>query len=138
MKRLSYQGILRQRIVVAALTLGLLTVIIGVSIELYASTQRTTLPSAIQRLIVPLDPLIDLDTIEALEEKQFVSLEEARQRVQNQVNQGVAPATEEATASAEITTGLPLVPEEEIIPPTSSSPSNDAPPAISEEPLPEN
>jgi hypothetical protein len=97
MKRYSYQALLRQRVVVAGLTLGLLTVMVGVGIELYVSTQRTTLPATTKGLIEPLDPLLDLKTVDALEQKKFVPLDEAKNRVQTEISQG-APAAE-ATGS---------------------------------------
>lgn len=102
MKRYSYQALLRQRIVVAGLTLGLLTVMIGVGIELYISTQRTTLPETTRSLIVPLDPLLDLKTVDTLEQKRLVPLDEAKSRVQTEISAGTPAAEGEATPSAAI------------------------------------
>lgn len=145
MRRVSYKGILRQREVVAGLTLALLVVMLGVGIELYVSTQRTTLPATTRQLIEPLDPLIDLDTIEALEGKRAVSLQEAKTRVESAVNLGVAPATEEeGTPSAEAVQGTPPVSgvdtgptAESQLPEPTPTPIVEEAPAVGDELLPE-
>ena len=143
MKRASYKGLLRQREVVAGLTLALLVVMVGVGLELYTSTQRTTLPATVRSLIEPLDPLIDLKTIEALELKRAVSLQEAKTRVESSVNSGIAPATEEeGTPSAEPVQGTapPVVEEnsaESQLPEATPTPPPEEAPAIGEEALPE-
>lgn len=142
MRRTNYRSLLRQREVVAGLTLALLAVMVGVGIELYVSTQRTTLPETTQRLIEPLDPLIDLKTIEALEDKQAVSLEQAKSRVETVINQGVPPATEESTPSAQTTEETAPVPiegptAESQLPEATPTPAPEEAPAVGEEPLPE-
>lgn len=143
MRRLTYKGILRQREVVAGLTLALLVVMLGVGIELYVSTRQTTLPATTRRLIEPLDPLIDLETIEALEDKRAVPLQEAKAQVERAVNLSIAPATEEeGTPSGEPVQGTPPPVAEEsealLLPePTPTPVPTEEAPAVGDEPLPE-
>lgn len=112
-KHYSYAALLRQREVLAALTLGLVTVMAGVGIELTLTSQRTTIDPAVQRLIEPLDPLLDLKTVERLEGYQNLTLETARAAVREQ---SLRPAvTVEET--------LPLQDQEEIVPEESASSS---------------
>ncbi len=115
MRRLTYGGILRQRVVVAALTLGLLTVAVGIGIELYLSTQRTTLPAGIKQLIEPLNPLIDLKTIETLEKKQYVTVDEARQHLREIITIAESP---QGTAEGALLPLVPLPAGEELLPGT--------------------
>lgn len=134
MKRYSYQLLLRQRLVVAALTLGLLAIMIGVGIELYLSTQRTTLPPTTQKLLTPLDPLLDLKTIDALEQKRTVTIDQAKSRVQTEINLNVPPATEEElipTPTPAPPAGTPVPTPE---PTPTPEPGPEAPPAVEEAP----
>lgn len=101
MRHYSYRTLYQQRVVVAGLTLGLLAVIVGVSFELYLSTQRTTIPSTVSRLTTPLDPLIDVSVVEKLETYRLVTQPEARGRVQQSLEETpVAPLTEPAEGEA--------------------------------------
>ncbi|MCD8484073.1 hypothetical protein LRY65_03380 [Candidatus Woesebacteria bacterium] len=119
MKRLSYAGILRQRLVVAGLTLGLIAVMIGVGIDIYLSNTRTTIPSTTRALTEPLNPQLDVETVLTLESYETVTTEGARTYVREILlrQQQEAAAEEaavqeslgelglvEATESAETTT----------------------------------
>ncbi len=99
MKRYNYQALLRQRSVVAALTIGLLAAMLGTGIELYVSTKETTVTPVIKTLTEPLDPLLDLNTIEQLEQKRLVTVDEAREGVLQNINANPPPG-ETATRSA--------------------------------------
>lgn len=92
----SYTSILRQRTVVAALTLGLVTVMTGLFIELTLTAQRTTISASVKRLMEPLDPLLDMKTVERLESYQAVSLDTAKSFVQELLNR---PPTEVETVA---------------------------------------
>lgn len=93
-RKTTYQGLLHQRTLVAGLTLGLVAVMIGVSVDLIFTGQRSTIPATTQRLIVPLDPQLDISVIEAVEGYQEVTVEEARQGVSQPVTPSPEPILE--------------------------------------------
>lgn len=109
LKRFSYGTLLRQRLVIAALTLGLVAVFIGVIVDLIAVSQRTTIPPEVQRLIVPLNPQLDVSTVERLEATQLVTLPQAKEFVR----QARLSATTSAPEASESATPSPTpVPDE--------------------------
>ncbi len=149
MKHFSYATILRQRLVVAGLTLGLIAVMIGVGIDIYISNNRTTIPSSTRALTEPLDPQLDVDTVLRLESYETVTVESARafvrqhlQQLQRDLEQeeaevqealqelglpGLAEGAESSqdTQDAEDTTS-PFLLEEEIPTDGSDAPTTDA------------
>lgn len=110
MKRFSYGSLLRQRLVVAALTLGLVAVAIGVMVDIIAVSQRTTIPPEVQRLIVPLNPQLDITTVERLEATQQVTLPQAREFVREaqQASGESSTATSSASPSPTPSTLTPV------------------------------
>lgn len=102
MKRFSYSSLLRQRLVIAGLTLGLVAVAIGVIVDIVAVSQRTTIPPEVQRLILPLNPQLDVSTVERLEATQQVTLPQARDFVRQAQQQGPTD-TPQATPSGTLT-----------------------------------
>ncbi len=105
----SYASILRQRTVVAGLTLGLVTIMTGLSIELSVTANKSTISAAVQRLMEPLDPLLDLKTIERLESYQPVSLTTAKGFVQELRNRPDIEVENQVTPQAPIQIGAPVV-----------------------------
>lgn len=99
----SYGSLLRQRVVVAGLTLGLVTIMTGLFIELTLTSKKTTIDSSVQRLIEPLNPLLDLKTVEKLEAYPLVTKEAIRSAIVprnvNGVGEIVPNETPEAATS---------------------------------------
>lgn len=77
----SYGGLQRNRLIVAGLTLGLVTVMFGVLLDIALSGQRTTIAAPTQRLIAPLNPQLDLTVLERIESYELVTFEQAREGV---------------------------------------------------------
>lgn len=77
----TYSGLLRRRILVATLTLGLVAVVLGVLIDLIVTGQRSTIAAPTQKLIAPLNPQLDLEVLEQLEAYELVTFEQAREGV---------------------------------------------------------
>ncbi len=139
----SYSGLLRNRLILVGLTLGLVTVIFGVLLDIFLSSQRTTIARPTQQLIAPLDPRLNLEVIERLEQYELVTFEQAREGVrQSRLEQGsgalvevgsIAPPVE--MAGGDIVPVAPTVPAQSEFsePATESAAINQAPP---EEPLP--
>lgn len=78
-RRFSYSSLLKQRIILAGLTLGLVAVAIGVMIDIFATSKKTTIPPKVRQLIQPLNPQLNLTVIEKLEKYELVTLSQARQ-----------------------------------------------------------
>lgn len=75
---ISYQSILRQRAMVAALTLGLIAVLIWTIGEIVLTERKSpSIPAA--RLIEPLNPELDLSLVQQLEALPLVTAETAKQ-----------------------------------------------------------
>lgn len=55
------------------------TVFCWVGISLYLSQQKTKIPSAVQKLALPLSPIIDRETIQEIESRRFFSDDELQQ-----------------------------------------------------------
>ena len=87
MKHLSYTAILRQRLVVAGLTLGLITVMIGVGIDIYLKNTQSTIPGSTRALTQPLNPQLDVATVERLESYETVTTNGARVFVRQLLDQ---------------------------------------------------
>lgn len=77
----SYSVLQSHRLLVVGLTIGLVTVIFGVMIDLVLSGQRTSISLPTQQLIAPLNPQLDLRVVEQVEEYEFVSFDQAREGV---------------------------------------------------------
>lgn len=77
----SYRALLRGRLLVAGLTLGLVVVMVGVIMDLLLTSRRTTIAKPTQKLIAPLNPQLDLSVIETLENYELVTFEDAREGV---------------------------------------------------------
>jgi len=140
MQRLSYSGLLRQRVVVAGLTLGLLTVMIGVMVDIYLANTQTKIPSSTRALTAPLDPQLDIETVQRIESYEAVSVAgarayvrqivQARQTAQQAEDAAVQESLQSlgleelASASAEQTnTGPTNVSEQVISPFTTGTPT---------------
>lgn len=132
-KHYSYGSLLRQRVVVAGLTLGLVTIMTGLFIELTVTSKKSTIDSSVQKLIEPLNPLLDLKTVDTLESYPLVTKEAIRSAIapkdtgsvgQIVPNEDGASGASPAPASAQ----TPVV-----TPPSQPSPEPDIPPAISAE-----
>lgn len=95
-RKVTYRSLLRQRAAVAGLTLGFVAVVIGVSLDLFFTGRRSTIPATTQRLIVPLNPQLNIGVIEAVESYELVTVEDARQGVTNQSLPSPEPITEPA------------------------------------------
>lgn len=87
MKRFSYAAILRQRTIVAGLTLGLIAVMIGVGIDIYISNNTTTISGSTRALTEPLNPQLDVETVETLESYETVTVVGARAFVRQFLDQ---------------------------------------------------
>lgn len=85
----NYGALLRQRIVVAGLTLGLVTIMVGIFIELTVTSKKSTIDSSVQRLIQPLNPLLDLQTVETLEGYPLITREAIRTAITPKDVEGV-------------------------------------------------
>ncbi len=97
MRRISYGSLLRQRMVVAALTLGLITAMIGVGIDIYLANTRTTIPNTTRALTEPLDPQLNIETVVTLESYETVTVESAKIYVRDFITaQQAAQQQEEA------------------------------------------
>lgn len=77
----NYGALLRQRIVVAGLTLGLVTIMIGIFIELTVTSNKSTIDNSVQKLIEPLNPLLDLKTVDTLESYPLITREAIRSAI---------------------------------------------------------
>lgn len=77
----SYRSLLRQRAVLAGLTLGFVVLIFWVFLELAIASQKTTVPGSVRRLVEPLNPELDLTVVEKLEQYENVTVEQARQGI---------------------------------------------------------
>lgn len=124
-KHYSYGVLIRNRMVLAGLTLGLVTIMLGVFIELTLTSQRSTISPTVQKLIEPLNPLLDIETVERLEEYPLVTREAIREAIAPRDVAGVgavAPNTvvfpgEEATPPVPETTQPIASPEPASQPP---------------------
>jgi hypothetical protein len=96
----SYGYLLRQRVVVAGLTLGLVTIMTGLFIELTLTSKKTTIDNSVQRLIEPLNPLLDLKTVEKLEAYPLVTKEAIRSAIVPRDVNGVGEIVPNETSEA--------------------------------------
>lgn len=87
MRHFSYIALLRQRTIVAGLTLGLIAVMIGVGIDIYISNNRSTIPSTTRSLTDPLNPQLDVTTVETIESYETVTVDGARLFVRGYIDQ---------------------------------------------------
>jgi hypothetical protein len=112
----NYSHLLRQRVVLLGLTLGLITIFLGVMIELAVSSQKTKIPPAVQRLILPLNPQLDVKTVEKIESYPPVTLDVARSELSRTRTTTPVPIEEAiATESAVVESPAPTpTPEAEL------------------------
>jgi len=74
--RITYKGLQQQRLVLIALVLGLVAVSVGILLEVYHRGARVTqITPAVQRLAVPLNPVLNTDVLSQLDTYEQLSLE---------------------------------------------------------------
>jgi hypothetical protein len=131
----SYGALLRQRIVVAGLTLGLVTIMIGLFIELTVTSKKSTIDSSVQRLIEPLNPLLDLKTVQTLERYPIVTKEAIRSAITPKDVSGVGQIVPNETGETSAASSTSPAPSQAPAPSPSPEPSPEPeiPPGISAE-----
>lgn len=73
---ITYKGLQQQRLVLAALVLGLVAVFVGILLEVYYRGARATqISPAVQRLATPLNPVLNTDVLSQLDTYEQLSLE---------------------------------------------------------------
>jgi hypothetical protein len=88
----TYRHLQINRVIVAGLTLGLITVMFGVILDIALTGQRNTIATPTLKLIEPLNPQLDLSVVDRLERYEFVSFEQAREGVRTSRDQDAAQA----------------------------------------------
>ncbi len=141
MKRYSYGSILRQRLVMAGLTLGLVTIMLGLFIELAVTSKKSTIDNSVRQLIEPLNPLLDLETVTRLEGYRAITPEVIRAAVRPVDVAGVGAMVPNEEAPASPSASFPAaspnaatqpLPPEEISPDPSALETNSPPDAATE------
>jgi hypothetical protein len=88
----TYRHLQMSRVIVAGLTLGLITVMFGVILDIALTGQRNTIATPTLKLIEPLNPQLDLSVVDRLERYEFVSFEQASEGVRTSRDQDAAQA----------------------------------------------
>lgn len=83
-RRLSYDALRRQRVVLAGLVLALVVVMLWVIIELTTSHSSSQVEAELQELAQPLNPTLDTDVLEQIQSYEYISPQEARRVIQEQ------------------------------------------------------
>lgn len=112
MKHFHYAALLRDRTLVAALTLGLVVVMVGMGIELIVNSERSTIAAPTQKLIAPLDPQLDVKTVERLESYKSVGLDEAKRFLRERLTVAATPLPTPTPEPTEVP--LPSIPPEAV------------------------
>jgi len=74
--RITYRGLQQQRLVLAALVLGLVAVFVGILLEVYYRGARATnISPSVQRLATPLNPVLNTEVLGQLDTYEQLSLE---------------------------------------------------------------
>lgn len=74
--RITYKGLQQQRLVLAALVLGLVAVFVGILLEVYYRGARATqISPAVRRLATPLNPVLNTEVLTQLDTYEQLSLE---------------------------------------------------------------
>lgn len=101
----SYAILEHRRLLVVGLTIGLVTVLFGVMLDLILSGQRSTISLPTQKLIALLNPQLNLTVIEQVEGYELVTFEQAREAVRQARLESATPAVVEL---------MPVVPVPEV------------------------
>ena len=96
----SYNSLYLRRVMVAGLTLGLVTIMVGLFIELTLTSKKSTIDNSVQKLIEPLNPLLDLKTVEKLENYPLVTKEAIRSAIVPKNVNGVGEVVPNETTPA--------------------------------------
>jgi hypothetical protein len=90
-RQFSYVNLVQQKALLVALTLGLVAVLFWMGIDIIATSRRTKIPAAVQRLAAPLNPLLNLAIVQTLESYPLLTPEQVRSAVE-QKRAGASPS----------------------------------------------
>ncbi len=75
-KPVGFKDLLKRKDVLYIFILGLVIVVIWIGINVYSSLQKTTIPPEVAKQTIPLNPVIDTQTLDNLQSRTLYSKEE--------------------------------------------------------------